>query len=107
MEIVQSAGFWQIGAVIGLWVLSFLVGLCVKFLWNINWRTKSLYDVHLGPNAIDEDGAPKWYVRKALDENVASLAEAISSLKEVLRDLHNDQKTIQQSLKRIEKRVDQ
>ena len=61
----------------------------------------------LGPSALDNDGAPKWYVRKALEESMASLAEAISGLKDVLRELHNDQKNIQKSMDRMEKHVEQ
>ncbi len=39
--------------------------------------TIRLDEVHLGPNAMDEDGAPKWYVRKSLEVAMAKLDETI------------------------------
>ncbi|MEK0325673.1 MAG: hypothetical protein QQN63_08210 [Nitrosopumilus sp.] len=39
--------------------------------------TQRLDDVHLGPNAMDEDGAPKWYVRRSLEDAMHSLDRTI------------------------------
>lgn len=52
-----------------------------------NRQTTQLWHVHLGPNAIDEDGAPKWYVRKALTQATQELSESIQALAEAQRDI--------------------
>lgn len=51
--------------------------------------TDRLDVVHLGPNAIDEDGAPKWYVRKSLEEAMLKLDATIDKFGERLGSTFN------------------
>jgi len=114
----------EIVIAIGVWALTAVLGVLVKYIWTIARHSREtnetvekiktemrgltrqsdeLWEIHLGPNAKDEDGAPKWYVRKALEENVHALAEAIGGLKDVLQAIHNDQKDIKRELQNLKK----
>ena len=73
-----------------------------------NRQTTQLWHVHLGPNAMDEDGAPKWYVRKALtratenlSESIKELAEAQREIAAVLRDLTRETRATAQKVDRL------
>ena len=65
---------------IGVWAATAILGVIFKYIWTIAKQTDELHDVHLGPNALDEDRAPKWYVRKTLEDNVLNLTDAITKL---------------------------
>lgn len=92
---------FEIGATIGIWAATGIVGLILKLLWKMAKQTDELWDVHLGMNAIDEDRTPKWYVRKSLEDQVKNLAEAINALKDTLRDLHVEHLDMQKSVNQI------
>lgn len=76
-----------------------------KIMRETQAQVQQLYDCHLGPQALDEDGAPKWYNRSALPEAVESVGTAVSALNETLREIHHDNRAIKQQLDRIEKGV--
>jgi hypothetical protein len=71
-----------------VWIAQAVLAAGVATLWamlrKISRQTCELHRVHLGANAMDSDGAPKWYVRQALTENVKDLTEAIQGLREVM-----------------------
>ncbi len=46
----------------GLLMLGVSTGLLM--LIKMAGQMKQLWDVHLGPRAIDDEGIPKWYVRE-------------------------------------------
>lgn len=68
-------------------------------------KVDALYDCHLGPQALDSDGAPKWYVRAALPEAVSEVGKALTTLNDTLREMHHDHQEIKKQLARVEKKV--
>lgn len=70
------------------WAFRAMLVAGIASLWGMIRKTArqtcELYAIHLGPNALDADGAPKWYVRQALTENVRDLTEAIRELHDVM-----------------------
>ena len=59
---------------------------------KINSMTEDLHRCHLGPNAVDADGAFKWYGRQELHESMIALSTAISTLASILAEMRHDQK---------------
>ncbi len=54
-------------------------------LKKISRQLDDLHNVHLGPNAFDVSGAPKWYSNQHLDD-------ALTGLTEVLKEIHQQQR---------------
>lgn len=76
-----------------------------KIVRDTKGKVDALYDCHLGPQALDADGAPKWYVRAALPEAVSEVGKALTTLNGTLREMNRDHLSIQAQLDRIEKEV--
>ena len=84
---------------LGIWGACGLLGLIFKFVWTMARQMKELWEVHLGAGSYDEDRRPRWYFPSILNDNIADLATAITSLKEVLIELHRDTQEIQEDQK--------
>ena len=76
-----------------------------KIVRQTDAKVEALHACHLGPQALDDDGAPKWYNRSALPEAVESVGIAVKALNETLREIHHDNKDIKKQLDRVEKKV--
>ncbi len=76
-----------------------------KIVRETKQQVDALHACHLGPQALDEDGAPKWYNRSALPEAVESVGAAVSALNDTLREIHHDNRAIKEQLDRVEKQV--
>jgi hypothetical protein len=64
-------------------------------------QVDELHKVHLGPNAIDEDGSPRWWVKHSFEEAMVKLADSISKLSDFLREIHS---VSQETLKEVKKK---
>lgn len=98
---------FEIFSIVALWAVTGLLGLIFKFVWSVAKKTDELWDVHLGPNALDDDRAPKWYVRKSLEDNVLALTDAITALRDVLRKIHDEEKDIKRAVSTIDNKQEE
>lgn len=49
-------------------------------------KIDDLYNCHLGPSAIDDDGAPKWWIKKSYEETIRDLHISIKALTDLLKE---------------------
>lgn len=68
------------------------VGWIISTVTTIKRQTDELHEAHLGPNARDADGAPKWYVRSSLTDAMHELSSTIRLVNRSMQDIHNETK---------------
>jgi len=98
--LAQEALEIPLRAELALWALTTLIGAAVVFLYGIKGQTKDLWEVHLGANARDADGAPKWYTKQSFEDQVEKLAGAVIGLEKALSVMAANQKAMQDQAKR-------
>ena len=95
LEIVMS---------VGVWASTCLLGIVAKLLWEIKSETNELWEIHLGPKALDDNLTPRWYVKQSLIDSIKSLTIAIEKLQksdeEAHRKLLSDVRDMKREMKR-------
>jgi chromosome segregation ATPase len=97
--IVSQVTASEVYAQVAMFVITSLLATVVIWMWGIKQKLNELHDVHLGPNALDEDRSPKWYIRKPLEENMAELSTAIAGLTKVMEAVHSSQQKTEEVLR--------
>ena len=49
-------------------------------------KINELHESHLGAGAMDEDGSPKWWMKKSYEETLKELSVSITALTELLKE---------------------
>jgi len=108
----------QIGISIAGGVTLMALGWIIAKISQITKHTAELYDVHLGPHAVDENLTPKWYLN-SLKDNLDHLAQSIEAntktneaivesteaQTKVLNDMHRDLKENSNIIKQVYSKI--
>ena len=76
-----------VGLVATIATLAMVLGVAsFKLQWTTAKESHALYKAHLGDGAMDENGAPKWYVKKDLSRLVTVIADLKTALESIERE---------------------